>query len=67
MSTLIPHLIRDSARRLPKHIALEYKDERLTYAELEALMERTAQAVLAAGDLPSVTLCTWKDFYGRDG
>ena len=49
MSTLIPHLIRDSARRLPAHIALEFKDERLTYAELDALMEKTARAVLAAG------------------
>ena len=49
MSTLIPHLIRDSARRWPDRPALAYREEVLSYAQLEALMEATAQAVLAAG------------------
>lgn len=49
MATLIPHLIRDTAARQPDATALEYRDRKLTYAALWALVQGTAQSLLAAG------------------
>lgn len=49
MAQLIPHLIRDTVQRQPQAVALQYRDASLTYEELWALVQDTAQAVLAAG------------------
>jgi acyl-CoA synthetase (AMP-forming)/AMP-acid ligase II len=56
---IIPELIHAFAREQPEHLALIHNDRRVTYAELDALMDRVATSFqrdgLNAGD--AVAIC----------
>jgi acyl-CoA synthetase (AMP-forming)/AMP-acid ligase II len=49
MDFLIPHMLRESARRLPDKEALVHGEQRLTYQEVEAGVERLAGGLRSAG------------------
>src|SRR5215469_8790867 len=52
MAYLLHHLLRDSAVRAPERPAVADGDQSLSYAELDALSNRVAQALLAQGVAP---------------
>lgn len=49
MAFLLPHLLTESAARLPEKEAVRFKGEGLTYAQLDALTNQVARALQAAG------------------
>ena len=52
MAYLLHHLLRDSAARSPERPAVADDGHVLTYAELDALSNRVARALLAQGVAP---------------
>src|SRR5690242_9100987 len=52
MAYLLQHLLRDSAARAPGRPAVAADEQVLSYAELDALSTRVAQALLAQGVTP---------------
>jgi long-chain acyl-CoA synthetase len=55
----IPDLVRDNARARPEHLALVQGDVRLSYAELDALMDRVAASLQRDGLMPgdAIAIC----------
>src|SRR5438067_700159 len=49
MAYLLPQLLSQSAARDPAHEAVAFKDQQLTYGELEQASNRLAHALIAAG------------------
>ena len=52
MAYLLQHLLRDSAARAPQRPAVADGGQVLTYAELDALSDQVARALLAQGVAP---------------
>lgn len=48
-SSTLPDLLRDAARRAPEAEAFRYRDERLPYADWDALADHTVGALAARG------------------
>jgi acyl-CoA synthetase (AMP-forming)/AMP-acid ligase II len=48
-ATTVPDLLRDAAREAPAAEAFRYRDERLTYADWDALADRVAAGLAARG------------------
>ena len=48
-ATTVPDLLRDAAREAPAAEAFRYRDERLTYADWDALADRVATGLVARG------------------
>jgi amino acid adenylation domain-containing protein len=59
VSRVLPHLLRDTAARLPDACAVEFGDERLTYAALADRTSRLAAALAAAGVRPGDRVGLW--------
>ncbi|MBQ1088778.1 non-ribosomal peptide synthetase [Streptomyces sp. B93] len=55
-ATTLPELFRAQAARTPDALALVHGDQRLTYAELDARVERTARVLAGAGVGPEHTV-----------
>lgn len=49
MAFLLPHLLRESAASYPDYIAVSFKDQQLTYRELDQQTDRLAAALIEAG------------------
>ena len=46
---LVQHLLEESAKRLPDKVALVCGEQRLTYAEINAMADRLAAALVGLG------------------
>ncbi|ALK32479.1 hybrid non-ribosomal peptide synthetase/type I polyketide synthase [Burkholderia plantarii] len=58
----LPQRIRDQARATPEVVALVHVDERLTYRELDARIERLATRIRAAGVTPGQRVATFVSY-----
>src|SRR5262245_59937054 len=59
MSTLLPHLVTESAARFPGRPALVMDGRSLTYAELESLSNRFARSLSDHGVRPGDRVALW--------
>ena len=59
MSTLLPHLVRESAARFPDRPALVMDGRSLSYAELESLSNRFARSLAGHGVRPGDRVALW--------
>lgn len=49
MAYLLPHLLTESAARFPDREAIRFQGQGITYAELDAITNRMARALISAG------------------
>lgn len=52
MTYLLQKYITDTAKRIPEHIAIEYKDDKITYLELDKESNKLARALKNMGTQP---------------